>query len=507
MISVLGHHDVERFRATITSRLGLQFEDAKLEFLGEVLRGRLKKLNLSGEDYLQRLEDTSTNADIGTLGRELTVGETYFFRNVEQFDALAQIVIPKLMRERANVKTLRILSAGCASGEEAYSVALVIRATAMDPEWNVSIRAIDLNAAALEKARAANFSNWALRATPPDIQRQWFEPGGHGKVLDATVRKMVTFEQKNLASDDPELWQPGTYDVIFCRNVLMYFAPQQARTLMARIAQALAPGGYLFLGHAETLRGLSEAFHLCHTHRTFYYARAETMDGALPQAKLNPPAGQEFPRLVRAVPVPNFGEAWFDAIHRASERVAALVTPRMPANPADTPIASDRNMLGALDLLRRERFTEALAYVRELPRDLRRNPDVLLLEAMLLAHNGDLVSAQEACRNLLDIDEFNAGAHYIMALCRENAQDLAGAAEHDRIALYLDPGFAMPRLHLGLLARRGGDRDTARRDLGQALHLLRSEDASRLLLFGGGFNRQALLVLCESALRDCGGQP
>ena len=155
MISVLGHHEVERFRAAITSRLGLQFEDAKLEFLGEVLRGRLKKLNLSGEDYLQRLEDTSTNADIGTLGRELTVGETYFFRNVEQFDALAQIVIPKLMRERANVKTLRILSAGCASGEEAYSVALVIRATAMDPEWNVSIRAIDLNAATLNGKRTA----------------------------------------------------------------------------------------------------------------------------------------------------------------------------------------------------------------------------------------------------------------------------------------------------------------------------------------------------------------
>jgi len=108
---------------------------------------------------------------------------------------------------------------------------------------------------------------------------------------------------------------------------------------------------------------------------------------------------------------------------------------------------------------------------------------------------------------LLMVDELNAGAHYVLALCRENSADRAGAAEHDRVAVYLDPTFAMPRLHLGLLARHAGDRDTARRELEQALLLLRSEDPSRLLLFGGGFNREALIVLCRSALRDCGGQP
>jgi chemotaxis protein methyltransferase CheR len=95
----------------------------------------------------------------------------------------------------------------------------------------------------------------------------------------------------------------------------------------------------------------------------------------------------------------------------------------------------------------------------------------------------------------------------VLALCREHAGDLDGAAEHDRVAAYLDPAFAMPRLHLGLLARRAGDRDAARRELAQALILLKGEDASRLLLFGGGFNRDALVTLCESSLGDDGGRP
>jgi chemotaxis protein methyltransferase CheR len=136
----------------------------------------------------------------------------------------------------------------------------------------------------------------------------------------------------------------------------------------------------------------------------------------------------------------------------------------------------------------------------------RHDPDALLLEAMLLVQQGAPGEAEQACGQLLVRDAFNAGAHYVMALCREQAGDTAAAAEHDQLALHLDPHFAMPRLHLGLLARRAGQREAARRDLQAALHLLAGEDDARLVLFGGGFGRVALLALCESALRDCGGR-
>jgi chemotaxis protein methyltransferase CheR len=98
----------------------------------------------------------------------------------------------------------------------------------------------------------------------------------------------------------------------------------------------------------------------------------------------------------------------------------------------------------------------------------------------------------------------NAGAHYVVALCRESVGDRAAAIEHDRVAVYLDPTFAMPRLHIGLLARRTGDTELARRELAQAHALLKYEDAARLTLFGGGFSRQVMLDVCGSALRDCG---
>jgi chemotaxis protein methyltransferase CheR len=145
--------------------------------------------------------------------------------------------------------------------------------------------------------------------------------------------------------------------------------------------------------------------------------------------------------------------------------------------------------------------------MRRLPAESARDPDVLLLSAALLTHRGRLADAEETCRRLLEVDELSAGAHYLLALCREAARDGSGAAYHDQVAVYLDPGFAMPRLHLGLLARRAGDRAAAQRELGEALPLLQREDASRLLLFGGGFSRETLVALCRTELLGCGGNP
>ncbi len=125
------------------------------------------------------------------------------------------------------------------------------------------------------------------------------------------------------------------------------------------------------------------------------------------------------------------------------------------------------------------------------------------LLAALLTNRGDLVEAEKVCLRLLQLDELNAGAHYLIALCREHAGDHAGAMEHDQTAVYLDQEFAMPHLHLGLVAKRSGNVETARRELGQALALLVREDASRVLLFGGGFSREALSEFCQAELRAC----
>jgi chemotaxis protein methyltransferase CheR len=159
----------------------------------------------------------------------------------------------------------------------------------------------------------------------------------------------------------------------------------------------------------------------------------------------------------------------------------------------------------ALEFLRRERFVEGKEFLRALPPGSATDPDAQLLLAVLHANSGEIAEAESIARQVLADDELNTGAHYLIALCRENAGDRDGAVRHNQAATYLDPLFAMPHLHLGLLAKRAADADTARRELGLALPLIDREDPARILLFGGGFTREALVEFCRAELRACGG--
>lgn len=502
-----GTPEMERFRVWVGRRLGLYFDDGKLGFLADVLARRLEATREPIGLYLNQLEGQQDRHELRALAAELTVAETYFFRNNEQFRAFSDVVVPERMAARAASRRLRLLSAGCASGEEPYSLAMLQRQCIVDQGWDVSIRAIDINPAMLEKAAQGRYSAWALRETPAEVQRRWFNVQGREFILNDSIRASVTFFERNLAEDDAELWTPETYDVVFCRNVIMYFTPSEAQALVGRITRALAPGGYLFLGHAETLRGLSGDYHLRHTHGTFYYQRHDP----LPTAR-NVTIARACWESPVVVPTDGWANTWIDTVQRASERIRELTehpgasTQKGDAVPSTARARPAINLNVALELLKKERFSDALELLSCLPGESAQDPDVLLLRAVLLTHSGQLDAAERVCSELLQLDELSAGAHYLVALCREAAGDRAGAADRDQVAAYLDPGFAMPRLHLGLMAKRAGDREAARRELGQALALLQREDPSRLLLFGGGFGREVLVALCRSELLATGAR-
>src|SRR5271168_265156 len=510
---------VERFRSAVAQRLGLHFEDAKLGFLAEVLDRRLEATDCeSYSSYRWRLERAGrAQEELRALAAELTVGETYFFRYADHFRAFAEIVMPGLLKARGadseRRRSLRVLSAGCASGEEAYSLAMVLRehlpeATAAD----AGIHGIDVNAAALAKAMRGRYAAWSLRETPANLQAKYFQAEGRDFLLDPAVRAGVTFEERNLVDADPLFWQREAFDVVFCRNVIMYLEPEAARGVVARIAESLSPGGFLFLGHAETLRGISQDFHLRHTHDTFYYQRRRPGEGAAMTTVLCAPGEPEGLEGFHVAPLSS-GDSWFETIQRASERVACLTACGNGAAAAGAAHAAEAQAKrvaawsnrAAIELVREERFAEARDVLRELPSEARSDPDTHLLLAAVLTNSDDLVEAESVCREVLRLDELNSGAHYLMALCRERVGDPAGAAEHDRAAIYLDESFAMPHLHLGLVAKRSRDVETARRELKRALALLGREDASRILLFGGGFSREALAEFCRAELRACDG--
>jgi chemotaxis protein methyltransferase CheR len=493
-----GDADVGRFRAAVAHHLGLQFNESKLGFLVEVLHRRLDAYGHHPIPYLDFLESPASQPEeLRELAKELTVTETYFLRNLDQFRAFVEVALPHRLSIGLASRQLRVLSAGCASGEEAYSMAILARETGLHPRWDLSIRAVDMNPAMLEKARRACFSEWSLRETPAEIRRRWFTPQGRDFDLDPEIRAAVTFELHNLAQEDSGLWRRSSFDVIFCRNVLMYFTPEAMRGLVARMAEALVPGGYLFLGHAETLRGLSQDFVLLHTHETFYYQRQESLQRPRASAQVagNPLGPTELPAA------DGWATTWIETVQHMSRRVKMLTETASRSAPQPTSAAVPRaDLCVALELLRTEHFEEALLLLSELPLDSAEDPDLLLLRAVLLTHGGQTAAAAKVCAQLLQLDALNAGAHYVLAMCREGDNDQKGAVEHDHLAAYLDPTFAMPHLHLGLIARRRGERESARRELAEAFQLLKHEDASRLLLFGGGFSRDALVALCSREL-------
>lgn len=501
MTAVLSSREIERFRSIIAQRLGLWFDDAKLEYLAQILERRLETNGEPAELYLTRLDAAAKSTpEQRAIAQELTVGETYFFRHMDQFRAFSEVALPARAEARRTVKQLRFLSAGCSSGEEAYSLAILTGAhLPAAAAWEVVIRGVDVNPLALERARLARYSSWALRETPDDIQRRYFIADGREFALAPAIRGAASFEEENLVGD--EQWGPEAYDVIFCRNVLMYFTPESARRVVTRFARALAPGGYLFLGHAENLRGLSADFELCHTHSTFYYRRKDVLRRLPTPPELVVPTDGER----SALPL-DWTSTWLETVQRSSDRIHALTAKSSQPPPRAAAAATAVLDLSlALELLAHEKFAEALGVLHRLPPTLARDADAVLLRAALLTHSDRLEAAELACAELLALDGLNAGAHYLRALCQERQGDTRAAIESSQAATYLDPAFAMPHLHLGLMARRMGERATAQRELSQAARLLLREDPARLLLFGGGFNREGLVALCRAELDRLGG--
>jgi chemotaxis protein methyltransferase CheR len=501
--------DLARFAGVVSARLGLRVD---AERAGEVIGRRAAARRESFALYLDRLDrhDLADPVEIGALVGELTVGETYFFRHIEQFRAFADVAVAgRLAHGR-----LRVLSIGCSSGEEPYTLAMLLRES--HPHNAFAIHAIDLNASSIARARLGRYSRWSLRATAAELEQRWFQPDGREVVIAPELRAAVTFESGNVL-DDGVLGTPERWDVVFCRNMIMYFTDDRADAVIARIARALAPGGYLFLGHAETLRDRTDEFALCHTHGAFYYQRSPAASSAsiANTAATNPglPSGPS-----------ELDAGWYEDIHAAAQRVHAMIDgalDRAPGAgsdeppgrrstsvplahpPADTgPAAPD--LAAIRELFAQERFAEAVEQLEQLRTTSPRDREIATLRALVLTHSGRFAEARSACSDLLAIDPASAGANYLLALCCDSTGDTDGAAHLAQVAAELDPSFAMPRVHLGLLARRTGARAMAERELAHAIVLLEREVPARLQLYGSGFSRQALLGMCRAELAAIG---
>jgi len=259
----------------IEERFGLSFGGARREILEGRLQSRLDALRLDGVRtyYHYLLAHPCREVEFGELTRRITNNETYFFRETAHFDAILQQVIPEI-RPRLEGRPLRILSAACSSGEEPYSLSIRLTDAGLEfsgCRWEID--ACDLNPARVEQARAAVYDGLSFRALDEGLRTRLFEPNGDGRFrLKERYRRAVRFFQANLAAPFSGAgW--GQYDVVLCRNLLIYFGPASFDRLIGRFGELLFPGGYLFLGHAESLIDRGPGFAPVHFPGTMGYRR------------------------------------------------------------------------------------------------------------------------------------------------------------------------------------------------------------------------------------------
>jgi chemotaxis protein methyltransferase CheR len=245
-------------RDLIRDRFGIWYDDQKRFLLLSRLSTRLAKRGVETYgSYVQFLRyDSKREEEWDDLASVLSNNETYFFRERAQLKALAGSILDEF---RARSSRLRLWSAACSSGEEPYSLAITLIETGKIADSMLSIRATDISPRALDLADKAFYRALSFRATEPAMIQRWFRPEGEGFVVDERVKRLVSFGRLNLL-DRPRVAAEGPFDAIFCRNVLIYFDKPTQKRVVESFAKALRPGGYLFLGHAESLFHLTDLY-------------------------------------------------------------------------------------------------------------------------------------------------------------------------------------------------------------------------------------------------------
>ncbi len=445
-----------RARALIADRLGLDFPENRQADLERGLRQALGHSQVRAPEqylaWLATLPDESP--EWRRLASSLTVGETYFFRDRSCVDALEQQILPTLIaaRRSAGILRLRCWSAGCATGAEPYSLAILLDQLLPDRlTWALTILATDINPAALELAQRGFYSEWALRETPQWIMDRYFHRRGKDTFeLDPAIRQIVTFAPLNLAKDSfPALMtNTSVMDLIVCRNVLMYFTSDIQRAAIARLQEALVAGGWLVVAPAEASTEL------------FRPLVPVNLPGAIFYRKTQDSFMAPVPSLQPETAVPEF----------------------------QSPLVFSTGESGNPDP-GQSSITSPMEEQVERPPD--RATD--LQPVRILADQGHLEYARRLCETVLTQDRMNPDATLLLAAICQEQGEIPAALEALRQTIYLTPNSVAAHFMLGCLLLRQGDRKRGRRSLEAVVNLLRSASPDEAVPGSDGMTAGRLL--------------
>jgi chemotaxis protein methyltransferase CheR len=411
-----------RARELAAERLGLSFPRERDADLERALQDALQASRMrSADEYLDALA-AGTDGDPDWLGlsAHLTVGETYFWRDLPFVGELEREVIPAIIQARRGTRHLRIWSAGCATGEEPYTLAILLdRLLPGRRAWNITLLATDLSARSIAAARRGHYRAWSLRDVPAAVREGYFEPRGAGRFeLAPRIREMVRFERFNLARGVPAEIAGAPVDLLLCRNVLMYFTPVAAREVAARLRDALAKDGWLAVSAVEAWSELFRPLRPNNLPGGIFF-RWDAAGGKAARPAPARPSTRRSPERAR----------------RAAQTGAPNV---VPAGPVVTG--------GLVDLKAR---------------------------AQSLADRGALAEARQVCQAVIAADRLDAEACRLLASIEQECGDAPAALDLLRRALYLDPDSFDAHLAYGNLLARHGQRRRGLRHLQVAEKLRR----------------------------------
>ncbi|MDZ4167965.1 MAG: CheR family methyltransferase [Coriobacteriia bacterium] len=483
--------EFRRFRDLLHHQSGIYLEESKVDSLRISLVTRATRLGYTTlADYYSALE--RDEHEFNELLNLVTINETSFFRFPQQFDALRDHVLPEIMASKpSNSRNLRVWSAGCSTGEEPYSISMTLLDMSLDGlGWKPQVLGTDVSTKALAHAKAAVYGKRSMMNVPPDVVARHYTPvpvGGY-RVADR-VRSFVDFGYHNLIREPYPLSLMGNWDVIFCRNVTIYFRLESTRRVVSNFFESLNPGGYLFIGHSETLTSISDDFEPLEIGGVFLYRKpaarrlftfGQRAHGARPAAAQ--PVRQ--PRRSRIV-------------EPASERPA-------PPDPAPGDVASPAELIAqARARMQERRPAEVLDLVARVLAADPNNAEAHLLSAYVHADSGAYDEALAACHRALAINPLLPVARYILGIIYQRQGDTVRAISELKKTIYIDADFALAHLNLANVYKSQRKWQAAAREYENALKALRKSPEGDWTEFSGGFQADLLVKTCERSLIEC----
>jgi chemotaxis protein methyltransferase CheR len=451
-----------------------------------------------------------TGPQLSTLASHLTIGETYFFRERKALGALAERVLPELIRRRrGHEQRLRLWSAACSTGEEPYSLAILLHELLPDwRDWQVTILATDINTRFLQKAVAGVYGEWSFRESPPEFKERYFtRTSDRSFTVAPQIRKRVSFAQLNLARDGfPSLaTNTNAMDVILCRNLLIYFTPPQAHKLVENLRHALLDDGWLVVSPSECSQALFSRFVTVNFPGAILYRKSDAAERI--RAAWNPAAWTVAPLETAkesaplAVDVFELSKPGATDTPSAERFDAQLEGDAVPSAGIVDPCTTAESLYGqgrypeAVDTL-----LSSFALATQTPAPSSKallGPPAFSLLSRALANQGKLTDALAWSERWVAADKLDASAHYLHAMILQELGERTAARRSLQRAIYVQPGFVLAHFALGNCARHGAPSTEANKHFQNALRLLRDRPPNELVPGSDGLTAGRLTeIIC-----------